>query len=94
MRAAPARAVVGARTATTRDNVMLGSITLLPHQRDAVARIRLALADLGVALLADDDGLGKTFVALALAREYQSVRIIAPAALLPMWRTAIARANP
>ena len=69
----------------------LGSVTLLPHQRDAVTRVRAILRELRVALLADDVGLGKTYVALALARDYRNTLVIAPAALLPMWRTAIAR---
>lgn len=71
----------------------LGDITLLPHQQDAVDRIHHALHDLHVALLADDVGLGKTFVALAVARRYAEICIIAPAALLPMWRHAVARAQ-
>ncbi|MCC6432629.1 MAG: DEAD/DEAH box helicase [Gemmatimonadaceae bacterium] len=71
----------------------LGDITLLPHQQDAVDRIHHALHDLHVALLADDVGLGKTFVALAVARRYTEICIIAPAALLPMWRHAVARAQ-
>ncbi|MBP6775482.1 MAG: hypothetical protein KA154_21015, partial [Gemmatimonadaceae bacterium] len=58
----------------------LGDITLLPHQQDAVDRIHHALHDLHVALLADDVGLGKTFVALAVARRYTEICIIAPAA--------------
>lgn len=77
--------------ASTNASDTLGSISLLPHQRDAVIRVRAILRELHVALLADDVGLGKTFVALAIAREYPLATIIAPAALLPMWREAIAR---
>ncbi|MES2525385.1 MAG: DEAD/DEAH box helicase [Gemmatimonadota bacterium] len=67
----------------------LGSVSLMPHQLDAVGRIRTALREFHGALLADDVGLGKTFVALALAREYSSTLVIAPAGLLAMWRKAI-----
>lgn len=71
----------------------LGDITLRPHQRDAVARLRPILRRFHGALLADDVGLGKTYVALATARDYDHVHVIAPAALLPMWRTARTHAH-
>ena len=71
----------------------LGDITLLPHQRDAVARIQTAIRLHHGALLADDVGLGKTYTALAVARAYAQVHVIAPAALQPMWRTAITHAQ-
>ncbi len=69
----------------------LGTVTLLPHQIDAVVRLREIIEKFSGALLADHVGLGKTFVALALSREYRSAHVLAPAALLPMWRSAIAR---
>lgn len=71
----------------------LGDITLLPHQRDAVARIQTAIRLHHGALLADDVGLGKTYTALAVARAYAQVHVLAPAALQPMWRTAITHAQ-
>jgi len=96
VRAAIARAILGSRS-NARENreaqEPLGSVTLLPHQVDAVERIRAILRIERVALLADDVGMGKTFTALAIARAYTSTRIIAPAALLPMWREAIARVH-
>ncbi|MDQ3698156.1 MAG: DEAD/DEAH box helicase, partial [Gemmatimonadota bacterium] len=67
----------------------LGSITLLPHQREAVTRLRCVIADHGGALLADEVGLGKTYVALALAREASNPLVVAPAALRPMWQEAL-----
>lgn len=88
VKAAIARALRG-QVATAQ----LGSLKLLPHQQDAVARLHTTLRELRIALLADDVGLGKTYVALAVAREYTCVHIIAPAALIPMWRTAVARAQ-
>ncbi|HYW33107.1 MAG TPA: DEAD/DEAH box helicase [Gemmatimonas sp.] len=72
---------------------VLGTVTLLPHQQEAVARLRSALREFRGALLADDVGLGKTFVALAVATSYRTAHVIAPAGLLPMWRAAIERAG-
>ncbi len=96
VRAAMARAVIDDRaqqSSLSSTSATLGSLTLLPHQVDAANRIRAILQELRVALLADDVGLGKTYVALAIARDYRHVCIIAPAALLPMWKVAIARAQ-
>jgi superfamily II DNA or RNA helicase len=67
----------------------VGRITLHPHQLSAVGRIRRKLADHGGALLCDDVGLGKTYVALAVAASYDPVTVIAPAALADMWRHAL-----
>ena len=66
----------------------VGSVVLRPHQRAAVARVRDAFAEFGGALLADDVGLGKTYVALALAAGIERVCIVAPAALRDMWAAA------
>lgn len=88
VRHAIARALLGVPPSAT-----LGSVTLMPHQVDAVARLSVILQRHHVALLADDVGLGKTFVALAVAQRYAHAHIIAPAALLPMWQSAMARAN-
>lgn len=72
----------------------LGSIHLLPHQQSAVARLLRILHEHHGALLADDVGLGKTFVALAVAHHYPHVHVLAPAGLLGMWQAAIGRAGP
>ena len=45
----------------------LGSVTLHPHQVSAIRRIESALEEFGGALLCDEVGMGKTFVALAVA---------------------------
>lgn len=66
----------------------LGSITLRHHQRDAVARARTALDAHGGTLIADDAGLGKTFVALALAAEARAPLVVGPASLRDMWSQA------
>ncbi|HEX6058702.1 MAG TPA: DEAD/DEAH box helicase [Gemmatimonadaceae bacterium] len=74
---------------TAPGGAVLGAVVLRPHQREAVARLRAPLAELGGALLADATGLGKTYVALALAREAASPLVVAPAALRGMWRSAM-----
>lgn len=67
----------------------MGGITLRPHQLEAVHRISQALAAHSGALLADSVGLGKTFTAIAIARQFKTVHVLAPAGLLPMWRSAL-----
>ncbi|HZS62142.1 MAG TPA: DEAD/DEAH box helicase [Gemmatimonadaceae bacterium] len=79
--------------APSSTSIALGSITLRPHQTDGVARIRAAIAEYGGALLADETGLGKTYIAVALIAEAKRPLIIAPAALLPMWRSALSQAG-
>ena len=71
----------------------LGEITLHPHQRDGLARVRRLLDLHGGALLADDVGLGKTFIALAIAREARDVAVVAPAAIRDVWLAAATRAG-
>lgn len=71
----------------------LGEVVLARHQVDAVRRITTLLAAHGGALLADDVGLGKTFVALAVARACRAAIIIAPAGLREMWEAAMSRAH-
>ena len=72
-------------------SIQLGAITLHAHQADAVARLRRMLDEHRVALLADDVGLGKTYVAIAMAREAVRPVILAPAGLRSTWATALAR---
>ena len=45
---------------------------------------------LAVNLLCDDCGMGKIFVAMAIARQCSRTLIVAPAALASMWRDALA----
>ena len=68
----------------------MGDITLHPHQQSAVARAEAALGEFGGALLCDDAGMGKTFVATALVRRFAHPLVVAPAALASMWRGALA----
>ncbi|HYD54200.1 MAG TPA: helicase-related protein [Gemmatimonadaceae bacterium] len=71
----------------------VGGLALRPHQLHALARLRPLLARHGGALLADEVGLGKTLVAIALMREARSPVVVAPAALRPMWTQALGRAG-
>jgi superfamily II DNA or RNA helicase len=58
---------------------------LLPHQADATQRVWGALRVFGGALLADAVGLGKSYVACAVASRYRAVTLVAPAALREQW---------
>ena len=80
------------RTATSAgpEPLRMGGVALHAHQQDAVHRLETAMQLFGGALLADTVGLGKTYVALAVARNFRQTHIVAPANLLPMWRAAIA----
>jgi hypothetical protein len=71
----------------------LGDVRLLPHQRHAAARLLAMLERHRGALLADAVGLGKTFTALAVARQYAHTTIIAPATLVTMWQAALLRSR-
>ena len=71
----------------------VGAITLHPHQVIAVRRIREAFEEFGGALLSDEVGMGKTFVALAVAESFRRTLIIAPAALRDMWSIESSRAG-
>ena len=68
---------------------------LLPHQAEAVARARAILARFGGVLVADGVGLGKTFIALALAalerRAGGDAVAVVPAALRDEWADAARR---
>ncbi len=69
----------------------LGEIRLAPHQVDAAARLLALMNDWGGAVLADATGLGKTFVAAAVARLHAPSLVVAPAALRTMWRDSLGR---
>jgi len=67
---------------------------LLPHQADAVRRSRAVLRRFGGVLIADGVGLGKTYVALALAALERAgggeAMAIVPASLVAEWDAAAA----
>ena len=87
------RARIAALITGSATDVTLGSIELKPHQRTAVVRIHAAMREFGGALLADETGLGKTYVALSVARESNQPIVVAPAALRSMWHRAAAEAG-
>jgi len=62
---------------------------LAEHQRQAVARASDILARRGGVILADDVGLGKSFVAAAIAAAYERVQLIVPASLVGQWRETL-----
>lgn len=70
---------------TSNSPGQLGSIALRPHQILAVSRLNAALDEFGGALLADEVGMGKTFVALAVAARFCHPIVVAPAVLRDMW---------
>jgi len=63
---------------------------LLSHQVTAARCLATRLACFGGALLADAVGLGKTYVALAVATRYRQAVALVPAALAPQWRRVAA----
>jgi helicase-like protein/SNF2 domain-containing protein len=67
----------------------VGAISLQPHQISAATRLRAALEQFHGALLCDDVGMGKTYVATAVAQQYARCLVVAPATLVSMWRDAL-----
>ncbi len=89
VRALIARVILGSRLREPA----LGSIRLHPHQSSVIERLMTALRETGGALLCDEVGMGKTFVALAVARRFERRLIVAPAGLRKMWHDALALAD-
>lgn len=85
--------IAHATLASPEGPARVGSVLLWEHQREAVVRIREALGAFGGALLADEVGLGKTYVALAVAASYDRPVVVAPAALRDTWARATAAAG-
>jgi superfamily II DNA or RNA helicase len=67
----------------------VGSISLQAHQISAVGRLQASLDHFGGALLCDEVGMGKTYVATAIAQRYSDCLVVAPASLTSMWRDAL-----
>jgi superfamily II DNA or RNA helicase len=67
---------------------------LAPHQRAAVSRALALIGRFGGAILADDVGLGKSYVAASVATALQcsgsDIEIVVPASLVAQWRTTLA----
>src|SRR5438874_8483546 len=65
---------------------------LAPHQVPAAERLRALLGRYGGALLADAPGLGKSYVALAVALAVgEPFALVVPAVLVPQWRALLAQ---
>jgi len=68
---------------------------LAPHQREGALRVLYTLQRRGGVILADEPGLGKSYVALAVAVEYESAGsstlIVCPAGLTGQWRRLLDR---
>jgi superfamily II DNA or RNA helicase len=62
---------------------------LAQHQLEAVQRIAHLLDRYGGAILADEAGLGKSFVAATVARDHRDVELIVPASLVLQWRETL-----
>ena len=93
---APAREVVSSAARALLDGNPVSAIAwpawLAPHQVPAAERLSAIIARHGGALLADDVGLGKSYVALAVALARQEpFALIVPAVLVPQWRELLDR---
>src|SRR5207245_2933071 len=67
---------------------------LAAHQRPAADRLTAILERYGGALLADAVGLGKSYVALAVAlARSEPLSLVVPGVLVPQWRALLARHN-
>lgn len=66
---------------------------LAEHQLIAAVRVRELLRTRGGAILADDVGLGKSYVAAAVARSWRggAVELVIPAGLVAQWRETLAQ---
>ena len=94
VRGAEARALIAAHCLPQHDVAgELGSVRLHAHQQTAIERLRDLLREQKGALLADEAGLGKTYVAAAIMREAARPLLVIPAALRTMWRDALAAAG-
>src|SRR2546428_6134782 len=68
----------------------LALIELAPHQTEAVGRIRPLLDRFRGAILADEVGLGESFVAAAVAASFRGeIEVIVPASLVMQWRETL-----
>ncbi|HEV2670878.1 MAG TPA: DEAD/DEAH box helicase [Gemmatimonadales bacterium] len=90
------RAVVAAAARALLDGTPVQPVTwpswLAPHQVPAADRLTGIIARHGGAVLADEVGLGKSFIALAVALARQEpFALVVPAVLLPQWRGLLGR---
>jgi superfamily II DNA or RNA helicase len=64
---------------------------LAEHQRDALRRLEEILDRRGGAILADEPGLGKSFIAAAIAADRQECELVVPASLVGQWQETLRR---
>ncbi|HEX3579333.1 MAG TPA: DEAD/DEAH box helicase [Thermoanaerobaculia bacterium] len=68
-------------------------LDLAPHQREAVSRALALIGRHGGAILADEVGLGKSYVAACVAAELQRrgscIEVVVPASLVSQWRDTL-----
>ena len=100
---APPRAVIARAARALLDGTPVGSAGtagtpqtwpawLAPHQVPAAERLSTIIASHGGALLADAVGLGKSYVALAVAlARKEPFALAVPAVLVPQWRGLLER---
>src|SRR6267143_1044939 len=93
---APPRDVVGSAARALLDGTQVAPIPwpawLAPHQVPAAERLTAIIARYGGALLADAVGLGKSYVALAVALARQDpFTLVVPAVLVSQWRDLLNR---
>lgn len=73
------------------DELRSSQLPLLPYQRDAAAKLTAIMIDRGGAILADDVGLGKSYVAAAIGaaagRAGMTTRLLVPAHLRRQWES-------
>jgi superfamily II DNA or RNA helicase len=94
VRAGTARAFIAAHMLPPSESSgELGTVRLHGHQQSAVDRLRGLLHEHRGAMLADEAGLGKTYVAAALMREAERPLLVMPASLRAMWRDALRAAG-
>jgi superfamily II DNA or RNA helicase len=93
LRLRAARARIAAACTPPSVDARLGSVVLREDQCASAARVVAAIARDGGCLLADDVGRGKTYVALAVAREWTRPLVVMPAALRATWTEAMRRAG-
>src|SRR6267143_1822906 len=93
---APPRDVVGSAARALLDGTPVAPIPwpawLAPHQVPAAERLTAIIARYGGALLADAVGLGKSYVALAVAlARREPFTLVVPAVLVSQWRDLLDR---
>src|SRR4051812_9233349 len=93
---APPRAVVGLAARALLDGTSLATgawpAWLAPHQIPAANRLIAIISRRGGALLADEVGLGKSYIALAVAlARNEPFALVIPAVLVAQWRGLLGR---